>query len=77
MLKELNSLYYINCQFVSFYSEILSLVDSMPEVGIVGRNLSELSIENIIWSIKDWLPVNILDLSGNYIGDNPEKFFNS
>ena len=52
-------------------------VDSVPIIGIVNSNLSESSIEDIIWPIRDWLPVDTLDLTGNKIGDDSENFLNS
>ena len=74
LLKKLDALYFVKCQFVSFYSEILRLVDSVPIIGIVECNLSESYVEDIIWPIKDWLPLHTLDLSSNRIGEEPEKF---
>ena len=76
-LGKINSLYFVKCQFPknsSFPSELLRSVDSVPIIGIVNSNLSESSIEDIIWPIRDWLPVDTLDLTGNKIGDDSENF---
>ena len=66
--------YFVNCSFLEPGDGVLCELPSVSKVGFVRCNLSYDALEKLLHSNNPHNDIEVLDLTGNDLGKDPERF---
>ena len=70
----LKQVYFVNCSFSGAWEWILCEYPSVSKVGFIRCNLSYNALEGLLRSNDPYNNIEVLDLTGNNLAKDPERF---